>query len=76
MNFQGNEIFEVQGIANEKLAGILGLSQRDKSVIGVALDAAVIFGTLADRHGTSQPQMSSDAMMALLVDKIERLRHM
>lgn len=69
----GDEIFKVQRALYKHLGGVFGMSEKNRNVIVVALDAAAIFGALSAKHGEAGFQGSEDRLLELLTEKMKRL---
>lgn len=75
MPLQGNEIFKIQKAIYDRLDGwVVKLSNENRTAIAVALDAAVLFGTLRGNAGIDKQKLEKmffEKMERLGADKIE-----
>lgn len=70
----GQVPFQIQKFLYGKASGIFGLSERDRTEIAVALDAAVMAGALMARRGEGGLEVLSDESMEKMIrEKLARI---
>lgn len=70
--FIGNEIFEIQNLLRNRVGGFFGLNKKELRAVAIALDAAVAFGKLHERHFAEK--LTDEQLLSLLHEKIVILK--